>query len=118
MRIDTGSWLALPFIALILVGCPDEPKSVEVPEACVAAYKDALVEAADEDTVCDASFDAVGGEAEQFDALHAEVWTEPSEALLEACSDDVDVRVELLSDEQIFHVRCLLECDMSDPTGC
>tara|TARA_B100001057_G_scaffold486551_1_gene567897 strand:- start:23 stop:361 length:339 start_codon:yes stop_codon:yes gene_type:complete len=104
--------------ALALTGCPDNPKSVEVPRACLEQYQVEMTAQADADAVCDAAFDAIGGNTEDFDKLHAAAWLEPTEGLLEACSDDVDVRVELLSEEQIFRLRCIMKCDGHDEQGC
>ena len=115
MRFGTTVLFA---VAFLLSGCPDKPKSVDVPRACLEQYQVEMVAQADVDAVCDAAFDAIGGNTEDFDKLHAAAWLEPSEDLLEACSEDVDVRVELLSEDQIFTLRCLMECDGHDEQGC
>lgn len=115
MRIVNKSWLTLLVIPFVLIGCPGP---VEVSDDCALEYAVALIDVAGEDAVCDAVFDAVSGVSDQFDALHTEVWNDPSEDLLEDCSDDVDVRVELLGEEQLFRLRCILECDGHDPDAC
>jgi hypothetical protein len=112
------------FTLLFLLGCPGpSPDPIELPsEDCVIEYSLEMLEHADEDLLCELSYDALTDpNDEEWTQLHDAVWDSPSGELSLLCGTDYPSQQSLLQLEAIRAMRCVWLCQEysgSNSTNC
>jgi len=131
-------YIILISAAMLLAGCPESPQDrPEVSEDCALNYAIAVIDEAEsasgldykgaEEEACDAAFDAVhleeDGASDRWHQYHRAAWANPNEGMLEHCGfdngeEDLEIKAEMLENDQILRFRCIAGCIGHDPDIC
>ena len=102
------------FPLFFLLGCPGpSPEPIKLPSAdCVVEYTIQMLEHADDETLCELSYDALlDPDNEDWNDLHDQVWDAPSGELMLLCGNEYPDQQMLMHFEAIRAMRCVLVCD-------
>ena len=120
--------IAISILAFLMVGCPSPASTpsakVKISTDCLLEYSVALIDAAEsEANACEALRKSTWlDETQPADLLHAIVWENPSDKLLQKCGGWVQsdgnvkklpseaVRLRLLDKDVRFRARCAMSC--------